>query len=193
VTPLADRASHEGVTDADFDYAAALAACARGDRSALREIYAREAGRLMGVALRIVRRREIADEVLHDAFLQIWQKAATYDPALGSGRGWIFSIVRHRALNSLRGMSRETLVEEAPLTEVEDDAPDPLERLVGSRDTEALARCLGELDESKRRCILLAYLDGLTHVEIAARLAAPLGTIKAWIRRGLASLKECMG
>jgi RNA polymerase sigma-70 factor (ECF subfamily) len=193
LTPLADRASEDRVTDADFDYAGALAACARGDRSALREIYGREAGRLMGVALRIVRRREIADEVLHDAFLQIWQKAATFDPALGSGRGWIFSIVRHRALNSLRGMSRETLVDEAPLAEIEDEAPDPLERLVGSRDAEALARCLAELDESKRRCILLAYLDGLTHVEIAAKLAAPLGTIKAWIRRGLAALKECMG
>jgi RNA polymerase sigma-70 factor (ECF subfamily) len=191
--PLADRPGQERSSDAEFDYAAALAACARGERSALREIYARDAGRLMGVALRIVRRREVADEVLHDAFLQIWQKAGTYDPALGSGRGWIFSIVRHRALNSLRGMSRETLVEDAPLAEVEDDAPDPLERLVGSRDAEALARCLAELDNSKRTCILLAYLDGLTHVEIAAKLAAPLGTIKAWIRRGLASLKECMG
>ena len=144
--PLTDRPGQERSSDAEFDYAAALASCARGERSALREIYARDAGRLMGVALRIVRRREIADEVLHDAFLQIWQKAGTYDPALGSGQGWIFSVVRHRALNSLRGMSRETLVEDAPLAEVEDDAPDPLERLVGSRDAEALARCLAELD-----------------------------------------------
>lgn len=175
-----------------FDYEAALAGCARGDRSALRGIYERDARQLMGVALRIVRRRELANEVLHDAFLQIWQRAATFDPALGSGRGWIFSVVRHRALNTVRSGSRETLVAESPLDETADDAPDPMERLARVKEAEALRRCLEQLDASRRTSILLAYLDGLTHEQIAAKLATPLGTVKAWIRRGLLALKECL-
>ena len=84
--------------DADFDYEAQLGACARGEHAALRRLYERDARWLMGVALRIVRRRELADEVLHDAFLRIWQKSSTYSVKLGSARGWIYSVVRHRAL-----------------------------------------------------------------------------------------------
>ena len=86
----------------DFDYEAALQACARGDQYALRAIYERERRWLMAVALRITRRREVAEEVLHDAFLQIWDKAGTFDAALGSARGWIYTVVRHRALNFAR-------------------------------------------------------------------------------------------
>src|ERR1700693_5135720 len=94
-----------------------LAACGRGDRGALASIYQRAAAAILGVALRIVRRRELAEEVVHDAFVQIWRHAARYDPALGSGRGWVFAIVRNRALNALRDTNREQPQAEGQITQ----------------------------------------------------------------------------
>jgi len=176
-----------------FDYEAQLMACARGERAALRRLYEHEARWLMGVALRIVRRREIADEVLHDAFLQIWQKASTYDRSLGSARGWIYSIVRHRALNAIRNAEREVVTPEAMEDREDEDSAGPLEMLAQHRAVSALHRCLGHLDDDKRSCILLAYVDGYTHAQIAAHLQRPLGTVKAWTRRALLLLKECLG
>ena len=180
-----------GTPVAGFDYEDALLACARGERAALGWLYEHEAPWLMGVALRIVRRRELADEVLHDAFVQIWQKAASYDASLGSARGWIYTVVRHRALDALRRLGRELPVT-GTAPEPADEAPGPLDSLLISNDAAALHHCLQLLDEQKRACILLAYVDGYTQTQIASRLACPLGTVKAWVRRGLLALKECL-
>ncbi|WP_199724911.1 sigma-70 family RNA polymerase sigma factor [Noviherbaspirillum saxi] len=176
----------------DFDYEAQLLACARGERAALRRLYDREARWLMGVALRIVRRREIADEVLHDAFLQIWSKASTYNPSLGSARGWIYSVVRHRALNTIRDSHHEVPASETMMDDIVEDASGPLEILAQHRAASALHHCLNNLDTDKRTCILLAYVDGYTHAQIAAHLQRPLGTVKAWTRRALLLLRECL-
>ncbi|MGI8895546.1 MAG: sigma-70 family RNA polymerase sigma factor [Casimicrobiaceae bacterium] len=176
-----------------IDYEATLAACARGETAALSELYERDAAWLMGVAVRIVRRRELAAEAVHDAFVQIWQKAHTFDPSLGSGRGWIFSIVRNRALTTVRRQNREIATDDSSFEDVVDPAADPLADLTRSTEAQALHRCLLALDEQRRTCILLAYMDGLTQQQIADRLRAPLGTVKAWIRRGMIALKECLG
>ena len=178
--------------ESDFDYEAQLAACARGEQAALRHLYERDACWSMGVALRIVRRRELADEVLHDAFLRIWQKAASYNVTLGSARGWIYSIVRYRALDVAQQHRQElpgskTLLEELPAS-----GTGPLDALNQSRERGALHYCLEQLDEKKQACILLAYVDGYSQTQIAAQLASPLGTVKAWTRRGLQALKECL-
>lgn len=175
-----------------FDHAAALLACARGDREALHSLYREEAGRLLGVALRILRRRDLAEEAVQDGFVQIWRKAAGFDPAKGSARGWIYTVVRNRALTILRDSGREDLM-----------PPEELDPLLEAEPAEAaftalghssrLRACLEALDEAKRRCVLLAYVQGMTHGEIAGRLGAPLGTVKAWVRRGLGALRECMG
>jgi RNA polymerase sigma-70 factor, ECF subfamily len=176
----------------NFDYESALLACARGDRGALQQIYARESSQLLGIALRIVRRHDLADEVLQDAFLQIWQKAAMFDARRGSGRGWIFSIVRYRALDALRKTSREVLVDEAMLANRSPTTPDLLDNLSRLAETKELQQCLEQLDQPKRQSILLAYMNGYTHVQIAAQLEVPLGTVKSWIRRGLLALRECL-
>lgn len=176
-----------------FDYEAQLLACARGERAALRRLYEHEGRWLMGVALRIVRRREIADEVLHDAFLQIWHKASTYDRSLGSARGWIYSVVRHRALNTIRDAEREIINPEAIADSTAEDGPGPFDMLAQHRAASALHRCLSHLDDDKRACILLAYVDGYTHSQIAVHLQRPLGTVKAWTRRALLLLRECLG
>lgn len=182
----------------NFDHDAALLACARGDHQALKRIYEHEHRYLFGVALRIVRQHQRAEDVLHDAFISIWQRASSFDPSRGEGRGWIFSIVRHAALNLVRDRMREVSVdEEAPLT-VYDQAvmashastDDPFERRV---ELGRLGDCLAGLEPGRRACIVMAYVDGCSHSEIAEQTGTPLGTVKAWIQRGLRALRECMG
>lgn len=174
--------------------AAALAACAGGDRNGLRQIFDAEAPRLVTIAQRILRRHDLAEEIVQEAFIQIWNKAGQYAPDRGSARGWIYAIVRNRALNALRDGSREELTEADTLDRLreagqDDVAPDPM---VEMEESSRLRRCLAQLDESKRQSILMAYVSGYSHGEIAGRLRIPLGTAKAWVRRGLAALRECM-
>lgn len=177
-----------------FDYDAALADCARGDHGALRRIYDQDSRRLLGVALRIVRHRQIAEDVLHDAFLNIWTRAHSFDPARGAGRGWVYSIVRNQALSLVRSGEREIAVEDDALASLAvDAAAGPEESFVLGEDLGRLRDCLVGLDAPKRASILYAYVDGCSHSEIAERLRSPLGTVKAWIRRGMNALRECMG
>lgn len=176
-----------------FDHEAALLACARGERFALRALYEHEGRWLLGVALRIVRDRAAAEDVLHDAFLQIWSRADSFEPALGSARGWIYTVVRHAALKAVRDPGREQLMDAPELAAVSDarqaqDGSDADRAL----DTDSLERCLQRLDETRRACVVHAFVDGYTHEQIAERLATPLGTVKSWIRRSLASLKDCL-
>lgn len=176
------------------DLATWLAACARGDRKGLERIFDTEAGRLIAVAERILRRRDLAEEVVQEAFIRIWKNAHQYAPDRGSARGWIYTIVRNKALNVLRDGRREDLVEDGKLEALQES--DQLEEVLGALNrldqNSRLRDCLASLDERKRRGILLAYVGGYTHGEIAGRLRLPLGTTKSWIRRGLSALRECM-
>ncbi|CAN5473765.1 sigma-70 family RNA polymerase sigma factor [soil metagenome] len=174
--------------DTPFDHAEALRACARGERSALRSIYELEHRWLIGVALRITRQRELAEDAVHDAFVQIWTRASSFDARLGSGRGWICTVVRHRALDLVRsrGARRETEHDEAHVQAL-------LEATQGAGvDASGLVQCLERLDAAKRDCIVLSFVDGLSHEELAERLQTPLGTVKSWVRRGLVALRECL-
>jgi RNA polymerase sigma factor (sigma-70 family) len=172
-------------------------ACARGDRTALQQLYQRESRYLMGVALRIVRQRQQAEDVLHDAFLSIWQRAASFNPALGEGRGWVYSVVRNAALNMVRSGARQVSLDEDAAEAVDDQASlaayaatgDPFELRA---DLGRLHGCLAGLEPARRDCILYAYVEGCSHGEIAERLKTPLGTVKAWIQRGMRALRECM-
>ncbi len=174
---------------ATFDHDATLRDCARGDQSALRRLYEHESRWLLGIALRIVRERAAAEDVVHDAFLRIWRSAASFDASLGSGRGWVCTVVRHCALDHARRAGREAPPADPDAFEATlaaEVAPDP------GLDAESLERCLAQLEEPRRRCVLYAFVEGCTHEEIAVRVGAPLGTVKSWIRRSLKSLKECM-
>jgi RNA polymerase sigma-70 factor (ECF subfamily) len=179
----------------EFDYESALEACARGEAFALRALYQRESRRLFGVALRIVRDRDAAQDVLQDAFVQVWQRAATYQRALGSARGWLYTVVRHRALDSLRRARHEVAVGEdlemlADALQAKELPAD--DHLPAQADAAALERCLGTLDERRRDCIVQAFVEGYTHEQIARQSDTPVGTVKSWIRRGLIALKECL-
>jgi RNA polymerase sigma-70 factor (ECF subfamily) len=174
------------------EHASLIVACAAGRQESLRALYERESGPMIGAAVRIVRRRELAEEVVHDVFVQIWRHAKSFDPALGKGRAWMFTILRNRAISILRNSSRELPTEDEVLTSAVEKgagAEDAYDRL---GDGSALKRCLEGLEPKRRTGVLLAYVEGLSHGEIAARLNVPLGTAKAWIRRSLVQLRECL-
>jgi RNA polymerase sigma factor (sigma-70 family) len=175
-----------------FDLADALRLCADGERSALRAIYDAEAPRMLGIAMRLLHRRALAEEAVHDAFMQVWQRAGSFDPKRGEARTWLYAILRHRALNILRGETRTEFVDDFEPMGLKSEEEDPEALLLRLSDTGALKRCLERLEPNRRRIILLAYVHGLSHGELAGRLGVPLGTIKSWIRRSLVALRECM-
>jgi RNA polymerase sigma-70 factor, ECF subfamily len=163
---------------------------ARRDPTAFAALYAETAAKLFGIALRIMRRRELAEEVLQESFITVWERAKDYDPARGSAIGWLIIIVRHCAIDHLRRSAARpesrSVPEESLLALVLPGSTDIRDEL------RALQRCLDELDAEPRRAVLLAYCYGLTRDELATRLAVPVGTVKSWLRRSLDRLKRCL-
>lgn len=181
-----------GMNHKTDDLSEALGRCARGERAALRAIYDAEAARMMGVALRILRRQSLAEEAVHDAFLQVWQRAASFDPARGAAKTWLYAVLRHRALNILRGETRTDLIEDFEPLGLASEEESPESVIAGLSEAGALRRCLEGLEPARRRVVVLAYMHGLSHGELAARAGVPLGTMKSWLRRTLLSLRECL-
>jgi RNA polymerase sigma-70 factor (ECF subfamily) len=175
-----------------------LAGCARRDRVAFARLYAATSSKLYGVAVRMLRRDDWAEEVLQDCYVSIWNNASGYSPALSAPMTWMTSIVRNRCLDWLRRPTKEVVLQaddatgEDPLASIADDAPGPLEQLAASGDARALAECMARLDAKMRQAIALAFYEGLTHTELAAHMRQPLGTVKTWVRRGLERLKGCL-
>lgn len=169
-----------------------LQAIATGDRQALARLFDQQAGRLVAIARRIVRRQDLAEEVVQDAFVAVWQRASQFDAARGNALGWLTTIVRNRALNLLRDGGRMDYHDGDTLAAIGDRSIDATTAFDSLAERDALKTCLGQLDEPKRRAILLCYVTGLNHGEVAATLNAPLGTVKTWIRRGTIALQECL-
>lgn len=186
----------EGVwmQDPQSELAQALKACAAGERAGLATIYRSEAARMVTIAERILRRHDLAEEIVQEAFLQIWNKAWQYEPGRGSARGWLYAIVRSRALNALRDGGREELTETESLDRLQEEGADSLYiDLFDQLDSQSRLRaCLSRLDALRRKTVMMAYVSGYSHGEIAGRLKLPLGTAKAWIRRSVSALRECM-
>jgi len=164
---------------------------AAGDRGALKTLYDRQATRLFGIANAILHDREAAADAVHDAFVKIAGRASQFDPSRGAPEHWVAGIVRYAALDMARARGRETPTDDPALgdTPVE---PEAFDLVAASAEGRRLRGCLETLDERNRRGIVLAFVHGLSHAQIAQRLNEPLGTVKAWIRRGLARLKECL-
>ncbi|AFJ55621.1 MAG: RNA polymerase subunit sigma [Pseudomonadales bacterium RIFCSPLOWO2_12_60_38] len=170
-----------------FDYQVCLLACARGDHRALHQLYEQDSSRLLGVALRITRNKALAEDIVHDAFIKIWHGAHSFDPLRGSARGWVFSVTRHLALDVVRSAGRDV-----PLDDQYEPLAEPAQSIEFAARSGQIHQCLERLDPTRRTCILHAYVDGYSHSEIAQKLSTPLGTVKAWIKRSLAALRECM-
>lgn len=172
-----------------------LAATAQGDQRAFRELYEASSSHLFGLLLRILKRRDWAEEALQDCFLKIWQKAATYEPGKGAPLTWLMTVARYRALDLLRMKRPEVEMpeegEEEPMS-MADTAQSPEDGAVEGEGIGRLENCMKGLQDEQRDSVLLAYYEGYTHQELAARLNAPLGTVKSWVRRGLSKLRECL-
>lgn len=168
------------------------------DADAFEQLYALSAPVLLGVAFKITGRRELAEEILHDAFIKIWHAAPRFDPTATRPVAWMATIVRNRAIDvvSSADVSRVIAID----TDRDSDALDRLfDWSPSGEDTAAteqmrhwLRDCLAELKSAERQTLVLAYLHGLSHGELAEHLSRPLGTIKSWVRRGMQSLKQCV-
>ncbi|HVY07943.1 MAG TPA: sigma-70 family RNA polymerase sigma factor [Burkholderiales bacterium] len=173
---------------------ALLARCALRDQRAFAELYRSSSAKLFAVAVRITRRRDWAEEVLQEAFVNIWNHADGYNAAKSAPMTWMTAIVRNRALDWLRRPREVEIGEEHEelLASIADESPGPEELLRQSLDAGALAECMKTLTDEQQRSISLAFFYGLSHGELAEQMRKPLGTVKTWIRRGLERLKGCL-
>lgn len=174
-----------------------LAAVANRDADAFRNLYDATSSKLFGFVLRILIKRELAEEVLQESFVSIWNNAGTYQPGLAAPMTWMTTIVRNKAFDLLRRVD-ETVEIDADtfdrdvMNAMESDAPTPIESLQLSEDAKALARCFSRLDGLHRQAIALAFYHDLSHSEIAEQMTLPIGTVKTWVRRGLEKLRVCL-
>jgi RNA polymerase sigma-70 factor (ECF subfamily) len=169
-----------------------LQACAAGDQAALHSLYRDTSPQLFGLALRILRSRELAEDIVQDSFVLVWRSAHSFDPARGAAMAWLARIVHNRCIDALRQRRREAPLDDASIERWADPTPGPAELAALSRDGVRLRACLEELDENPRKFLMLAYFDGMTYKEAADHLGIPLGTVKGWVRRCLAQLRGCM-
>lgn len=166
-----------------------LEATAEGDRSAFETLYERTSAKLFGVALRILRDRAPAEEALQEAYLKVWQNAKRFNGSYGTPVAWLCAIARNTAIDRARS-------EKMPRTfDGDDDAI--LARMISEDGTDVVAReslrtCLGQLDEEARRCVVLAYCQGLSREELSDRFGRPVGTIKTMLHRSLKVLSRCL-
>lgn len=170
-----------------------LRSVARGDRQAFEHLYRQSSPWLFAVALRMLRNRALAEEVLHDSFLIIWNRSATYNSALSSPITWLTHIVRNRCIDRLRSHSHLSVEHEEEYEETQQVAfTEHGDERYRPDHTKKLEECLKHLENSQRQSVVLAYYQGMTHLEIADWLGQPLGTVKSWIRRALEHLKTCV-
>jgi RNA polymerase sigma-70 factor (ECF subfamily) len=173
------------VVDTDAEDAAWVANMADGDRGALGQLYARYSSLLLGLALKIVRERREAEDLLHDVFLEAWRAARDFDPKRGRVRTWLAVRMRSRALDQQKSARVSRNTGDGGLDLLVDD------RAVGSPDHQRVRAALGDLGDDQRRVLELAYFEGLSCSEISARIATPIGTVKSRLAAGLERLRKC--
>ena len=181
--------SERAPTPSDTDL---LHAIARGDESSLAALYDRYSAILLGLLLRILHDRPEAEDVLQEVLLQVWRRARDFDEARGRGFTWLVTLARSRAIDRLRSIDARTRAATAAGREVREETADATDDVLHSEQRVVVQAALARLPEEQRRALWLAYYDGLTQSEIAARLNQPLGTIKTRMRSGLIKLRELL-
>ena len=169
-----------------------MAAVAKGDQAAFERLYAATRAKLFGVALRILRRSDLAEEVIQDAYLKIWHNAGNFDPKLASPITWMVAIARNGALDVVRRKVEASVEDESRAMDVEADGQSPLAQREMTEELQRLLACMGGLHEEHRRVILLAYYNGWSREQLATELETPVNTIKTWLRRSLLDIRECL-
>ena len=166
------------------------------DRAAFAQVYRATSAHLLGIAFRILNRRERAEEVLQESFMNVWHSASGFKPSVASPMTWLINIVRNKAIDALRSGKTERgstfALDDEALQVADDERQQPQHLLDDSLVKLKIDDCMAGLGAQHRQALALAYYSGMVHTEIAAALGAPLGTAKAWVRRGLNKLKSCL-
>jgi RNA polymerase sigma-70 factor, ECF subfamily len=183
--------------------AALMARVALRDHAAFKQLYDLTVCCLLGITVRMLRDRSWAEEVVQEVYVSVWHTAPNYSPHKAQPMTWLMAVARNKALDALRS-SRADRHHCVRLTDRDDDDNDadlldsadagagPLEQLEQAADTHQLRFCLQCLEPPQRQAIALAFYNGLTHAELALHMNQPLGTVKAWVRRGLDRIKRCL-
>ena len=181
----------------DLEIRRLLLATAARDALAFEQLYRRTAPLLLAVAQRILGRRELAEEALHDGFIRIWHAAERFDPLLPKPVAWLVAIVRNRAIDIASSAGHTRVLADSDLVELLGEADDGGgqsgdQRLEAGERAHQVQDCLAGLEAPQRQSLVLAYHHGLSHAELAQHLGKPLGTVKSWVRRALANLRDCV-
>jgi len=169
-----------------------IARTALGDREAFKRLYDCTAPQILGLLMGMLRQKELAEDMLQDTYLKVWHRAGDYHADRGQVTTWLASIARYRALDLIRSRQVRHRHAERPDPSDTDDPPSPLMMAQCQLEEGRLHDCIEALNNDQRQSIGLAFYRGFTHEELAAQLAVPLGTAKAWIRRGLQQLRQCL-
>src|SRR6185369_5435411 len=170
-----------------------IAAVSKGDEAAFERLYVATRAKLFGVVLRILRRNDLAEEVIQETYLKIWNNAGSFDAKLATPITWMVAIARNRALDVVRRKSEVSIEDEPAAMEAAGEEPNPLARQEMTEELRRLLGCLGQVEEERRRLVLLAYYGGWSREQLAAKFERPVNTVKTWLRRSLAEIRECLG
>ena len=189
---MADFALIQDPTDDEL-----LRRTAGGDATAFAAFYDRHSALLLGIVRRILLDDAESEDVLQDSLVQVWERAAVYDPAMGRPLGWVITLTRNKAIDRLRSRHRRVSVLQDNATAIEaatqvcgDSSPASQSQVAEAGN--AVHCAVHGLPDEQRQAIELAFFGGLSHMEIAVRLAIPVGTIKARIRRGMMALRDSL-
>lgn len=177
------------------DEQALLLQIGQGNRIAFRQLYDQTSPQLFAIALRLMKKQDMAEEVLQEVFLTLWHVSDQYNTERGSVRTWLSTITRNRCIDRIRRQPAEQVLllnEETMIPDIASDHDDPLAHAMQADHQALLSLCMQGLDDQQRQCVSLAFFDGMTHQQVANHLTVPLGSAKTWIRRGLDFLKKCM-
>ena len=174
------------------DLSALMARVAKRDRQAFAALYRATQSKLFGIVARIIIRRDLAGEILQETYVRIWEKASDFDASRGSPMAWMATIARNRALDEVRRVQPVSLEDMPASFEPASEEIDPMASRERSEQLTALMKCLGQLDDEKRQVVLLAYYRGASREALAKRFTRPVPTIKTWLHRSLAQLKDCL-
>lgn len=180
-----------GMMDA-ADITESLERIAARDREAFARLYDGTSAKLLGVIMRILKRRDIAEEVLQEVYVKVWERASDFDRKRASPMTWLSTIARNRALDIVRQRQAVSLEDHPEYGETPSDDDLALDKLLKAEAGQALKDCLSKLEPQRAAIVVLAYCEGLSREELGQRYAQPANTIKTWLRRSLIQLRGCL-
>ena len=187
-----DAVGAQGESSPRQDLVDALERTGRGDEAAFKSVYAATSAKLFGIVLRILGRRDLAEEILQEVYIRVWQRAGEYDPSSSSPITWLATIARNRALDEAKRKTMRSLEDCPELLQVPSD-DNPLATHERYEDARRLTACIDRLEPDRKELVLLVYYYGMTREEIASRIDRPVATVKTRLRRSLAQIKDCLG